>query len=281
MIEPGQRQTILGWSVFLFVLVGSVTAWFFLETSFRTNNGALAVTEDIPADEFGRRVRDYILNNPEVIAEAVQVLRVRQQQAAKQTRREAAAAVKPVNGEDHILGKPDASVKLVEFSDFECPFCKRVHPTLKRIMAEYGESGKLAWVYRHFPLDALHSKARKEAQASECANELGGNDAFWAYTDRLYEVTPSNDRIDLSILPTVAQEIGLDRDTFEACLVGDARGGKYADHIESDVQDAIASGGTGTPYIVVIAANGEAFPINGAQPYSALKSIIELALSKK
>ena len=148
-------------------------------------------------------------------------------------------------------------------------------------MAEYGETGKVAWVYRHFPLDSLHKKARKEAQASECANELGGNDAFWAYTDRLFEITPSNDRLDLSLLPKIAEEIGLDRDTFEACLEGDARGGKYADHIESDVQDAIASGGTGTPYIVVIAPNGEAFPINGAQPYSAFKSIIELALNKK
>jgi len=190
----------------------------------------------------------------------VQKLRARQQQAAEQTRREAAGAVRPVNGQDHILGDPGAPVKLVEFSDFECPFCKRAHPTLKRIMAEYGESGKVAWVYRHFPLDALHKKARKEAQASECANELGGNDAFWAYTDRLYEITPSNDRLDLSLLPKVAEEIGLDRDTFEACLAGDARGGKYADHIESDVQDAVASGGSGTPYMVVIAPNGEVLP---------------------
>ena len=281
MIEPGQRRKILGWCLFLFVLVGSVTAWFVLDTGFRTDNEASTVAENIPAAEFDRRVRDYILNNPEVIAEAAQKFRARQRQTAAQTRSEAAGAVKPVDGEDHILGDPGALVKLVEFSDFECPFCKRVHPTLKRIMAEYGETGKVAWVYRHFPLDSLHKKARKEAQASECANELGGNDAFWAYTDRLFEITPSNDRLDLSLLPKIAEEIGLDRDTFEACLEGDARGGKYADHIESDVQDAIASGGTGTPYIVVIAPNGEAFPINGAQPYSAFKSIIELALNKK
>ena len=280
-IEPGQRRKVFGWCLFVFVLVGSVTAWFVLDTGFRTDNAALTVAENMPADEFDRRVRDYILNNPEVIAEAAQKLRARQRQAATQTRSEAAGAVKPVDGEDHILGDPGASVKLVEFSDFECPFCKRVHSTLKRIMAEFGETGKVAWVYRHFPLDSLHKKARKEAQASECANELGGNDAFWAYTDRLFEITPSNDRLDLSLLPKIAEEIGLDRDTFEACLAGDARGGKYADHIESDVQDAVASGGTGTPYIVVIAPNGETFPINGAQPYSAVKSIIELALNKK
>ncbi len=226
-------------------------------------------------------VREYILNHPEVIVDAIQRLRVQQQQAEEQRRREAAGAVKPVDSEDHILGDPGAPVKLVEFSDFECPFCKRFHPTMKRLMNEYGKDGKVAWVYRHFPLDSLHSKARKEAQAAECANELGGNEAFWAYTDRLYDVAPSNDRLDLALLPRFAQEIGLDRAAFETCLEGDARGGKYAAHIEADVQDAIASGGTGTPFSLVIAPNGTTYPINGAQPYAALKSIIDLALKEE
>ncbi len=226
-------------------------------------------------------VRDYILSHPEVIVEAIQRLRVQQRQAEEQRRRQAAGAAKPVDGEDHILGNPDAPVKLIEFSDFECPFCKRFHLTMKRLMNEYGKDGKVAWVYRHFPLDSLHAKARKEAQAAECANELGGNEAFWAYSDRLFEVTPSNDRLDLAVLPRIAQEIGLDRAKFEACLGGDARGGKYAAHIEADVQDATASGGTGTPYSLVIAPNGKTFPINGAQPLAALKSIIDLALREE
>ncbi len=239
---------------------------------------------DFDADEsrdIEEIVRDYILNHPQVILDAVQRLRAQQQQADDRRRRDAAGAVRPVNGADHILGDPDAPVKLVEFSDFECPFCKRFHPTTKRLMDEYGEEGKVAWVYRHFPLDAIHSKARKEAQASECANELGGNEAFWAYTDRLYEVTPSNNRLDLAQLPRIAQEIGLDRAAFETCLEGDLRGGKYAAHIEADVQDAAASGGTGTPFSLVIAPNGKIFIVNGAQPYAALKSIIDLALKEK
>ena len=186
-----------------------------------------------------------------------------------------------MDGDDRILGNPDAPVKLVEFSDFECPFCKRVHPTLKKIMADYESSGDVAWVYRHFPIDSLHPNARKEAQAAECANEQGGNDAFWAYTDKLYEVTPSNNRLELSSLPQIAEDIGLDRDAFEECLQGDRRGGKYADLIEADAQDAVASGGRGTPYIVVIAPNGKTFPISGAQPYAAIKSIIELALKEQ
>ncbi len=226
-------------------------------------------------------VREYILNHPEVMVESLQKLRVRQQQAEEQRRREVAGAAKPVDGEDHIRGSLDAPVKVVEFSDFECPFCKRFHPTMKRLMDEYGKEGKIAWVYRHFPLDSIHSKARKEAQAAECANELGGNEAFWAYTDRLYEVTPSNNRLDLALLPRIAQEIGLDRAKFAACLEGDSRGGKYAAHIEADLQDATASGGTGTPFSLVIAPNGKTFPINGAQPYAAVKAIIDLALKEE
>jgi len=226
-------------------------------------------------------VREYILNHPEVMVEAAQKLRARQRQADAQRRREAAGSVRPVNGEDHILGSPDAPVKLIEFSDFECPFCKRFHQVMKRIMDEYGEDGRVAWVYRHFPLDSIHSKARKEAQATECANELGGNNAFWAYSDALFEATPSNDRMDLALLPQIAEQIGLDKAKFEACLGGDLRGGKYAAHIEADNQDAIASGGTGTPYSLVIAPNGKIFPVNGAQPYRAVKSIIDLALKEQ
>ncbi len=239
---------------------------------------------DFDADEsrdIEEIVREYILNHPEVIVEAVQKLRVRQQQAEEQKRREAAGAVKAVDGDDHILGNPNAPVKLVEFSDFECPFCKRFHLTMKRLMNEYGEEGKVAWVYRHFPLDSIHSKARKEAQAAECANELGGNEAFWAYSDRLFVITPSNNRLDLALLPQIAQEIGLDRAKFENCLKGDARGGKYADHIEANVRDATASGGTGTPFSVVIAPNGKTFSLNGAQPYAAVKSVIDLALKEE
>jgi protein-disulfide isomerase len=223
-------------------------------------------------------VREYILDHPQVILEAVQKLRARQQQAEEQRRREAAGAVTRVDGEDHIRGNPDAPVKVIEFSDFECPFCKRFHQTMKRLLDDYGSDGEVAWVYRHFPIDSLHSKARKEAQAAECAGEVGGNEAFWAYADRLFEVTPSNDGLDLGMLPQLAEEIGLDRARFEACLDGDMRGGEYAAHIEADFQDASASGGAGTPYTVVVGPDGQSFPINGAQPYAAVKSIIELAL---
>ncbi|MCC7482240.1 MAG: thioredoxin domain-containing protein [Hyphomicrobiales bacterium] len=226
-------------------------------------------------------VRDYILDHPDIVFEAADKVRAREQQAEDEKRRAAAKSVRQVDAQDHIRGNPKAQVRVVEYSDFECPFCKSFHPTLKQVMDEYGKDGRVAWIYRQFPLDSLHSKARKEAQATECANEIGGNDAFWTYADRLFEIAPSNDRLDLALLPKVAEEVGLDRAKFEDCLKGDSRGGKYADHIEADVQNATAAGGTGTPYTVVIAANGKTFPINGAQPYRVVKQIIDLALAEK
>lgn len=191
-----------------------------------------------------------------------------------------ADGIKPVNSEDHIKGDPDAPVKIVEFSDTECPFCKRFHPTMQQAVQEY--DGQVAWIYRHFPLDQIHSKARREAAAVELAGELGGNDKFWAYLDRVFEVTPSNDGLQLSQLVQIAQDVGLPTKPFQDLVdENDIQGGKYADHIESDYQDALASGGSGTPYSVVIAPNGKTFSLSGAQPYASVRAIIDLALQEK
>ncbi|MCA9366932.1 thioredoxin domain-containing protein [Candidatus Kaiserbacteria bacterium] len=89
-------------------------------------------------------------------------------------------AVRPVTAEDHIKGSLDAPIKIVEYSDFDCPFCTRAHETLVEIMAENND---VAWVYRHFPLDSLHPNARTLATVSECVAKEGGNDAFWSFAD--------------------------------------------------------------------------------------------------
>ncbi len=185
--------------------------------------------------------------------------------------------MKPIGKDDHVRGNPDAPVKIVEYSDTECPFCKRFHGTMKEVMDEYGKDGEVAWVYRHFPLDQLHSKARKEAVALECAGDQGGNDKFWAYADRLYEVTPSNNGLDSAELPKIAQYVGLDMSKFNTCLGST----KYDKHIEDDVQNAIATGGNGTPWSIVVGKNGKKYPLSGAQPYSAVKQIIDLARQDK
>lgn len=121
----------------------------------------------------------------------------------------------PVTSEDHIRGNPNAPVKIVEYSDMECPFCRRFHTTMKQVMDGYGKDGKVVWVYRHLPLDSIHSKARPEAVAAECADELGGNDAFWTFIDRFFELTPSNNQTELeTVIPQIPREIGLNESRF-------------------------------------------------------------------
>jgi protein-disulfide isomerase len=182
--------------------------------------------------------------------------------------------IRPVGDGDHIRGSRDAEVFVIEYSDTECPFCKQFHKTMKQVIDEYGDKGKVAWVYRHFPLDQLHSKARKEAVALECANELGGSDAFWKYTDRIYEITPANNGLDLAQLPVIAQFVGLDVQKFNTCLASN----KYDKKIEDDVANATLIGGRGTPWSVVVHKKGKKYPLSGAQPLTSVKQIIETAL---
>lgn len=180
--------------------------------------------------------------------------------------------LEPVSKNDHVFGDPEAAVKVVEFSDLECPFCKRFHPTMKQIVADYGDG--VAWVYRHFPLDEIHSKARKEAEATECAAELGGNEKFWEFVDDIFAVTPSNDGLDLAKLPQIAKDVGLDVDEFNSCL----NSGRYADKVAKAREEALRAGAQGTPYSVVVGKGGKKYTINGALSYADVKAVIEQAL---
>ena len=183
--------------------------------------------------------------------------------------------VRPVSAEDHIRGNPNAPIVIVEYSDTECPFCGRFHNTMKQVIAEYGKDGKVAWVYRHSPLDQLHPKARSESVAMECANELGGNDKFWEYTDRIYEVTPANNGLDAAQLPVIAAYVGLDVAKFNTCLTS----GKYDAKIQADLENAQATGGNGTPWSVIITKGGN-YALNGAQPFASVKQTIDTLLKK-
>lgn len=185
------------------------------------------------------------------------------------------AQVRPVSADDHIRGNPNAPVIIVEYSDTECPFCSRFHATMKQIIEEYSKTGKVAWVYRHSPIDQLHPKSRLESAALECANELGGNDKFWEYTDRIYGITPANNGLDAAELPKIAEYVGLDVNKFNTCLSS----GKYDAKIEADVQNAQLTGGQGTPWSVIITKNGN-YSINGAQPYASVKATIDGLLAK-
>ncbi len=196
--------------------------------------------------------------------------------------------LKPITTDDHILGNPNAKIKIVEYSDTSCPFCKVFHNTMRKVMNEYGKGGNVAWVYRSFPIDKpgtrpdggiLHVNAGKESQAMECADSLGGNDKFWAYTNRLYEITPSvtgesPDGLALTELPKIAEYVGLDVDDFKNCL----ESGKFKDKVEAQYQDGLKFGIEGTPSSIIITPNGKNIAIPGAQSYESVKQAIDALL---
>ena len=136
-------------------------------------------------------------------------------------------------------------------------------------------SNDIQWAFRHFPLTQLHSKAPKEAEAAECAGELGGDEGFWKYIDKVFEVTPSNNGLDPAELPKIAKETGLDEQEFTACLDS----GKYTQKIQNAISEAAAAGAQGTPYSVILVGD-QKVPVSGAVPYDQLKSYIDSALKQ-
>ncbi len=165
----------------------------------------------------------------------------------------------PVKAGEHIRGNIKAPLKIVEFSDLECPFCKAFHLAMEKLYDKYGASGKVAWVYRHFPLDKgaqpLHPKAGPEAVAAACVAKLAGNDSFWSYIDRIFEVTPSNNGLNLDLLPQFAADLKVDQAAFTKCTTNNEVKSIIDDHYE----DGVNVGVDGTPYTIVLLPNNEKF----------------------
>ncbi len=160
-------------------------------------------------------------------------------------------------------GSATAPVTLVEFTDFHCPFCKQVQPTLDQLLAKY--DGKVKLVFRDFPIDQLHPQARKAHEAARCANEQG---KFWAYHDLLYANAP---KASPEALKAYAKEAGLDLPAFEQCLDS----GKFQAAVQKDEDEGIRAGVTGTPAFFV---NGRL--LSGAQPLESFARLIEEELAR-
>ncbi len=176
--------------------------------------------------------------------------------------------VPPVSKDDHVRGNANAKVTIVEYSDFECPFCKRHHPTMKAVMAKYGND--VNWVYRHFPL-SFHPNAQKAAESSECVAELGGNDAFWKFTDAVYEAA------DLANLAPLAKAAGVDEAKFTACVSS----GKHAKKVQDQMNAGSAAGVNGTPGSFIINNDTKTSQmISGAVPQASFDSAIDAILKK-
>lgn len=166
--------------------------------------------------------------------------------------------------EDHVYGSRTASVFLIEYSDFQCPFCDRVNPTLKRLVDE--SNGEIAWVYRHFPLESIHPEARPAAIASECIAAQLGDSGFWTFLD---EVFANQQAMGAGLYASVGNSLGVNPITYNTCVAS----GAYDELIDRHAGEAYASGGTGTPYTVVY-GYGAQVPVSGALPYEQFKAVI-------
>jgi protein-disulfide isomerase len=170
--------------------------------------------------------------------------------------------VEVADGGRPARGSKDAPVEIIEFSDFQCPFCQRANPTVQRVLSTYGD--RIKFVYRHYPL-ANHPNARPAAEASACAQDQG---KFWEYHDRLF-ANPT--KLTDADLKQHAAAIGLDTAAFNTCV--DSRA--HAAGVEADIAAANELGVTGTPAFFV---NGRS--LEGAQPFEAFKQVIDEELAR-
>jgi len=180
--------------------------------------------------------------------------------------------VVPISEKDHIRGSRTAEIVILEYSDTECPFCKVYHNTMRQVFSDY--QGRVAWVYRHLPIPQLHAKAQKEAEATECVAELGGNQAFWTYLDKIFETTNSNDSLDPAQLPILAKAVGVDEAAFNACLSS----GRYTEAVKQSATEGFAAGARGTPFSLILVDRKAAGTINGAEPIASIKSKLDAIL---
>ena len=183
----------------------------------------------------------------------------------------AAKSIRPIDGTDYIRGNPNAPILMVEYSDYDCPFCKQFHNTMKIIMDEYGITGQVAWVYRQFPITELHPNSAKIAETALCVGKTGGQKAFLGFTDLIYEERGRDvtELTNVTKLPDYVAQVGISLPEYEACLAG----GDMTPVLEESIRDAYDLGARGTPYTVLIVGNQQAI-INGAQSYETVKGII-------
>ena len=167
-----------------------------------------------------------------------------------------------VLAEDPVRGPETAPIEIVEFSDFECPYCQRATNTIARILDEFGD--QIRFVYQDYPLPS-HPNAFKAAEAGNCANDQG---EFWPFHDRLFE---SQGSLDVASLKTYASELGLEAEAFAACLDS----GRHASRVERDLEIGSGYGVSSTPTLFV---NGRA--VVGAMPYESFVEIIQEELSR-
>lgn len=177
---------------------------------------------------------------------------------------------------DHYRGNKDAEVVMIEYSDFECPYCNRFHPTMLQVMEEYGD--KVAWVYRHFPL-SFHPNAQPLAEASECVAAYGGSDAFWKFSDSVYEKmgdgsiygsNPEAKKVNTEMMVSLATAAGANGAQVKTCI--DSK--EMSQKVKDSQAGGSKAGVTGTPGTIIVSKKGGFDLVPGALPFEQVEVML-------
>lgn len=208
-----------------------------------------------------------------IVAFSVYVVRIRQQVAHGSGTPE---AVRPVSPADHIIGNPSAPIVIVEYADIDSEYSKKLQLSLEQLMTEYATGNNVAWVYRHFPVLTLHGNAAMNALAAECAASISAPTTFFRFIDAMQSSAPGATAFNPKQYNTILRQLSLPEDNFTACMAAKT----YEQKIHDDYDNALASGATGSPYIVLLVQGTKPRTIQGAPPYKTLKGIIEAEIGK-
>jgi protein-disulfide isomerase len=160
---------------------------------------------------------------------------------------------------------------LIEYSDFQCPYCSLVYPTIKKIIDD--SNGQIAWVMRNLPLDSLHPEARPAGLAAECIAEQKGNDGWWAFADDIFG---NQQDLGQPRYLALAQKLGVNMAQYLSCVSNK----KYNDKLDTQSGEAYAAGAQGTPYTVVY-GHGVSVPLSGALPAAQFNAVIKAVQARQ
>jgi len=211
-------------------------------------------------------------------AEKLAIKKKQKQQLKNAISQQAQKKLRPVSvTRDHIYGDPSAPVSIVEFSDFECPYCRKIHPVLKRLVNE--SNNQVNWVFRHYPLSFHKPIAQQEAEASECIAHLAQNEGFWHFVDALFAMPHRGKQNRDKLINQAASKVNITSKDLNECM----KTGQFKQRVLADEKEALDIGLRGTPANILIHHPSKKMRIRqGAAKLQTLKKdIIELLKSNK
>jgi protein-disulfide isomerase len=184
--------------------------------------------------------------------------------------------LRAVDASDHILGNPSAPVKIIEYADIDSPYAKSFQTTLEQAMAEYAAGGKVAWVYRHLPLIDQHPYSETHAEAAECVASITTPAMFWRFIDALNTYAPGETLFNPKNYHAITTGLGIVPETFDHCINDQT----FQKRVANDFDNGLTVGADGSPFTVLLITGQPPVAIQGAIPYSALKKILDDAITR-